>query len=198
MKNKRTFKKYTQKSKFKKNYTYFSQVCSLILHNEFIFSKDHETLIEPFKEIFLRKWTLLISVLLMITLPYQISWNMVLFYRLSHFNFISNKLFFRKYSTMKSIILFILFLIINCLDHHQAESRFEPRNSNREKWLGKDFLIKWETNDTKQSIKFSIEVKTKGWIGFGFSKHGIKTEVDMVIGWVDDRGVSSFYVSGYQ
>ena len=92
---------------------------------------------------------------------------------------------------MKSMILLVVFLI-NCLDCDQAVN---TGNSNREKWLGHNYWLKYETNDTQKSIKFRVEVKTKGWVGFGFSKHGITTEADIVIGWVDERGQSSFNVS---
>ena len=92
---------------------------------------------------------------------------------------------------MKSIILFVVFLI-HCLNSDQAEN---TGNWSSEKWLGQNYWLKYETNDTQKSIKFRVEVKTKGWVGFGFSKNGLTTEADIVIGWVDERGQSSFNVS---
>ena len=88
--------------------------------------------------------------------------------------------------------LLIAFLIINCLDYYQAET---SASSNREKWLDHNYWFEWERNDIQKTIKFRVEVKTKGWVGFGFSKHGMTTEADIVIGWVDERGQSSFNVS---
>ena len=93
---------------------------------------------------------------------------------------------------MKSLNIFVVFLISNFLDYYQAET---SGNSNRERWLDHNYWFRWETNDINKSITFRVEVKTKGWVGFGFSKHGITTEADIVIGWVDERGQSSFNVS---
>ena len=93
---------------------------------------------------------------------------------------------------MKSVNLFVFVVIINCLGYYQAENNGD---SNREKWLDHNYWFKWETNDNKKSIKLRAEVKTKGWVGFGLSKHGLATEADIVIGWVDERGQSSFNVS---
>ena len=97
-----------------------------------------------------------------------------------------------NFSTTKSLKLFVIFLIIYFHDCYQAET---TGNSKREKWLDHNYWFKWETTDIQKSIKLRVEVKTKGWFGFGFSKHGMTTEADIVIGWVDERGQSSSYVS---
>ena len=93
---------------------------------------------------------------------------------------------------MKSVNLVVFFVWINCLDYCQAET---TSNSKRENWLDHNYWFKWETNDIDKSIKIRVEVKTKGWVGFGFSKHGITTEADIVIGWVDERGQLFFNVN---
>ena len=106
-----------------------------------------------------------------------------------------------NFSTKKSLKHFVIFVIIYYLDCYQAET---TGNSKREKWLDHWLLYVirfpfepkvWEKNDIQKSIKLRVEVKTKGWVGFEFSKHGMTTEADIVIGWVDARGQSSFNVS---
>ena len=64
-----------------------------------------------------------------------------------------------------------------------------------QKWLEDNYLLKWKTNHLEKRITFRVEVMTKGWVGFGLSKHGKTTEADMVIGWVDNWGHSTFNVS---
>ncbi|XP_076278554.1 DBH like monooxygenase olf413 [Lasioglossum baleicum] len=52
--------------------------------------------------------------------------------------------------------------------------------------LDDKFLVLWSPNEN--DITFEIQVKTLGYVGFGFSKDDDKVRADMVIGWVDNNG----------
>ncbi|XP_076382479.1 DBH like monooxygenase olf413 [Megalopta genalis] len=52
--------------------------------------------------------------------------------------------------------------------------------------LDDKFLVLWTPGEN--DIMFEIQVKTLGYMGFGFSKDGDKVRADMVIGWVDNNG----------
>jgi hypothetical protein len=54
-------------------------------------------------------------------------------------------------------------------------------------------------NYTSTDFIAEIHVRTTGWVGFGFSPNGGMAGSDMVIGWVDSKGVANFtdrYASG--
>ena len=66
-------------------------------------------------------------------------------------------------------------------------------------WLGsvhfhENYLFKWKRDDTNKVLTVRVEVKTKGWVGFGFSSHGLMTKSDLVIGWVDEPCNSAFFL----
>src|ERR1700712_3149235 len=90
---------------------------------------------------------------------------------------------------MNSLIISVIFLfstqLVDSRDHFDWSG---------EKLLHQDYLFKWKTNAINKSITFSVEVMTKGWVGFGLSKHGKTNEADMVYGWVDGQGKSTFKV----
>ena len=47
-----------------------------------------------------------------------------------------------------------------------------------------NYLFKWKTDEINKLLTIRVEVKTRGWVGFGFSAHGKMAESDLVIGWV--------------
>ncbi len=63
-------------------------------------------------------------------------------------------------------------------------------------WLDHNnkYHLKWKTNDKTDTISFLVEVKTKGWVGFGISPNGGMKNSDIVIGWVTDDGKTYFHV----
>lgn len=60
--------------------------------------------------------------------------------------------------------------------------------------LSPDYRILWSFSPTPQDITFELQVRTLGYVGFGFSKDGRMAGADMVIGWVD-HGQVYFQVS---
>ncbi|XP_076643114.1 DBH like monooxygenase olf413 [Halictus rubicundus] len=52
--------------------------------------------------------------------------------------------------------------------------------------LDDKFLVLWTPGEN--DIMFEIQVKTLGYVGFGFSKDDDRVRADMVIGWVDNNG----------
>jgi len=56
------------------------------------------------------------------------------------------------------------------------------------------FHLKWSFDHSKQQITFNVVVQTRGWIGFGISPNGGMTGSDLIIGWVDDNGLTHFHV----
>lgn len=66
--------------------------------------------------------------------------------------------------------------------------------------LNDDYRLLWTVNKPQQpqygiqEITFEIQVRTLGYIGFGFSRDGSRAGADLVIGWVD-HGQTYFQVS---
>lgn len=60
----------------------------------------------------------------------------------------------------------------------------------------RNYHLSWRINDAEQHITFQVDVKTKGWIGFGLSPNGGMAGSDIVIGWVKD-GKTFFTVSEF-
>lgn len=58
--------------------------------------------------------------------------------------------------------------------------------------MNDDFRLLWSTK--YQDITFEIQVRTHGYIGFGFSRDGSRAGADIVIGWID-QGQTYFQVS---
>ncbi|KAL7291549.1 hypothetical protein TKK_0014804 [Trichogramma kaykai] len=53
--------------------------------------------------------------------------------------------------------------------------------------LDNNFLVLWTPGEN--DVTFEVQVKTPGYVGFGFTRDQDSTEgVDMVIGWVDNNG----------
>ena len=52
--------------------------------------------------------------------------------------------------------------------------------------LDNNFLVLWTPGEN--DVTFEVQVKTPGYVGFGFTKEDGSEGVDMVIGWVDNNG----------
>jgi hypothetical protein len=70
-------------------------------------------------------------------------------------------------------------LLTSSWDHHVA--------------ISNDFHLSWTASEME--IVFMVQVRTRGCFGFGFSRDGSVHNADIVIGWIDNGGESSFYVS---
>lgn len=60
--------------------------------------------------------------------------------------------------------------------------------------LSPDYRLLWSLGPGPQDITFELQVRTLGYVGFGFSKDGRMAGADMIIGWVD-HGQVYFQVS---
>lgn len=60
--------------------------------------------------------------------------------------------------------------------------------------LSPDYRLLWSLGPGPQDITFELQVRTLGYVGFGFSKDGRMAGSDMVVGWVD-QGQVYFQVS---
>ena len=102
---------------------------------------------------------------------------------------------------MNEFVLTVICLIFVCLSNSQGsiQSIIESTKCNNdwcgESWFKNNYLFKWKTDDINKQVIMRIEVQSKGWVGFGFSKHGQTQEVDLVIGWVDQMGHTTFKAS---
>lgn len=63
-------------------------------------------------------------------------------------------------------------------------------------YLSPDYRLLWSLGPGPQDITFELQVRTLGYVGFGFSKDGRMAGADMVVGWVD-HGQVYFQVSLY-
>lgn len=52
--------------------------------------------------------------------------------------------------------------------------------------LDNNFLVLWTPGEN--DVTFEVQVKTPGYVGFGFTREDGSEGVDMVIGWVDNNG----------
>ena len=87
-------------------------------------------------------------------------------------------------------VLVLLLLCLNCFEICLANDKWFSQQ-----WLDENYLLKWNPNESEKTITFKVEVRTQGWVGFGLSRHGMTSNADMIIGWVDHHGKSFFYVS---
>ncbi|XP_025837314.1 MOXD1 homolog 2 [Agrilus planipennis] len=55
--------------------------------------------------------------------------------------------------------------------------------------LSPDYRLLWSLGPGPQDITFELQVRTLGYVGFGFSKNGQMAGADMIIGWVDQGQV---------
>ena len=59
--------------------------------------------------------------------------------------------------------------------------------------LDNNFLVLWTPGEN--DVTFEVQVKTPGYVGFGFTRDDGIEGVDMVIGWVDNNGQVHLQVS---
>ena len=59
---------------------------------------------------------------------------------------------------------------------------------------GDTYVLHWNFSTAERTIAFAVNVSTTGWVGFGISPNGGKTNSDVVIGWVRN-GRAYFHVS---
>lgn len=59
--------------------------------------------------------------------------------------------------------------------------------------LDNNFLVLWTPGEN--DVTFELQVKTPGYVGFGFTRDDGREGVDMVIGWVDNNGQVHLQVS---
>lgn len=59
-------------------------------------------------------------------------------------------------------------------------------------FLNDDYRLLWSTK--YQDITFEVQVRTLGYVGFGFASNGDKPVADVAIGWIDN-GQTYFQVS---
>jgi len=67
-----------------------------------------------------------------------------------------------------------------------------------DQWLGnkyfdEKYLFEWKKDDINEELTVRITVRTKGWVGFGFSSYGKFESSDMVIGWITPEGKTQFH-----
>ena len=60
--------------------------------------------------------------------------------------------------------------------------------------LDDGYRLHWNFDLEQQTVAFAINVSTTGWIGFGLSPNGQMPQSDVVIGWVDNDGTTTFHV----
>lgn len=83
----------------------------------------------------------------------------------------------------KSVLVFYLHVIVSAvIGIHWDHSVY----------LNDDYRLLWSTKH--QDITFEIQVRTLGYIGFGFSKDGNRAGSDVIIGWID-QGQTYFQVN---
>jgi len=56
------------------------------------------------------------------------------------------------------------------------------------------FHLTWIKDSEAKEIEFTVQIKTTGWFGFGISPNGGMINSDIVIGFIDDYGVTHFHV----
>ena len=79
-----------------------------------------------------------------------------------------------------------------CIFSPAHEAHFDVRQHSLALIPEDTFHMYWEFDD--ESITFEVQVKTRGWVGFGISSTGGMTNADVFIGWVKD-GAAFFHVS---
>lgn len=87
-------------------------------------------------------------------------------------------------------VFFVMFCVM-CVAHCTRAIRWA-----HSAMLSPDYRILWSFAPGPQDITFELQVRTLGYIGFGFSKDGRMAGADMIIGWVD-QGQVYFQVSQF-
>ncbi|KAK3088535.1 hypothetical protein FSP39_020262 [Pinctada imbricata] len=96
-----------------------------------------------------------------------------------------------KYHAKSSVCLFAVISIVTCVPTTQGTSPTPTENFPFHTSLDTNgnYMLYWKFNATH--ITFETHVRTKGYVGFGFSTNGKMYPADIVIGWVKD-GVTHF------
>jgi hypothetical protein len=66
-------------------------------------------------------------------------------------------------------------------------------------WKDGFYIFNWNINKTSGEIIFNLDVATSGWVGIGISKDGSMSNSDIIMGYIDKRGmpqVSDRFASG--
>src|SRR5882724_1366213 len=74
---------------------------------------------------------------------------------------------------------------------------FIVSSESTDQWLGtkvldKNYIMFWKKDDLNEELTVRLEVKTRGWVGFGFSRRGIMPQSDVIIGWIRADGKTEF------
>ena len=88
------------------------------------------------------------------------------------------------------MLLIILFSVFGVLYAHHNEWEHHTVIDSRG-----IYHVSWRKDDIAEEITFLVEVKTRGWIGFGISPTGAMINSDLIIAWIDDNGKTHFHVS---
>nr|XP_022919190.1 MOXD1 homolog 2 [Onthophagus taurus]XP_022919191.1 MOXD1 homolog 2 [Onthophagus taurus] len=77
-----------------------------------------------------------------------------------------------------------------CLSVLLCAMCFAVLGTNAARWshfamLSPDYRLLWSLGPGPQDITFELQVRTLGYVGFGFSKDGRMPGSDMIVGWVD-------------
>jgi hypothetical protein len=92
----------------------------------------------------------------------------------------------------KTPISIRLFLVVFYSTFCCCESQTILRRSA---WLrDPDYLVSWEADFSSNVTTFTVEVRTKGFVGFGLSYNGGMEDADIFIGGVQDSGETYFGV----
>jgi len=93
-------------------------------------------------------------------------------------------------STMILIIAVALISLTCGSPIDSAETRADT--FSRTAQLNPDYKVTWDVDRKAETVKFTVEVNTVGYVGFGISKSGTMTEADIVIGGVRDDKTQYF------
>lgn len=58
-----------------------------------------------------------------------------------------------------------------------------------------NYVLSWRVNVNTKQVTFKTEVRTQGWVGFGFTEQSGMTNSDVVIGYVQDSGKPILHVN---
>lgn len=83
----------------------------------------------------------------------------------------------------KYILIFLKLFLIICVSGVRWENAVN---------LNDDFRMLWNVVD--REVTFEVQVRTLGYIGLGFSRDGLLSGSDIVIGWIS-QGQTYFQVS---
>lgn len=81
---------------------------------------------------------------------------------------------------MESPKIAVLVLSVLCLVNLVIGARWA-----HSAYLSPDYKMLWSLGPGPQDITIELQVRTLGYVEFGFSKDGRMAGADMVVGWVD-------------